>query len=54
MGCWARALLTTIALLVAAASAAQDLQRGFRYYQDIAAGRKRIEQLSPAEVREVL
>src|ERR1051325_2943270 len=34
--------------------AAQDMQRGLRNYQDILAGRKKLEQLSPAERQEVL
>ena len=34
--------------------AAQDMQRGLRNYQDVMAGRKKLEQLSPAERQEVL
>ena len=33
---------------------AQDLQRGFRNYQEIIAGRKKLDQLSPQEQQEVL
>jgi Sec-independent protein translocase protein TatA len=33
---------------------AQDMQRGIKNYQDIMAGRKKLEQLSPQERQEVL
>jgi hypothetical protein len=33
---------------------AQDLQRGLRNYQEILAGRKKLDQLSPQEQQEVL
>jgi hypothetical protein len=33
---------------------AQDLQRGFRNYREILAGRKKLDQLSPQEQQEVL
>ena len=32
----------------------QDLQRGLRNYQDVVAGRKKLDQLSPQEQQEVL
>ena len=53
----ARALLhlITVALLISfAASASADLQRGIRNYQEIMAGRKKVEQLSREELQEVL
>jgi hypothetical protein len=48
-------LLTAAACLFAASRVSgQDLQRGLRNYQDVLAGRKKLEQLSPAERDEVL
>ncbi len=41
------------ALLVPTFAVSQDLQRGFRNYQDILNGRKKLEQLSPQEKQEV-
>lgn len=46
--------LLMLAMLFAMAFVhAQDLQRGFRNYQDVLAGRKKLEQLSPQEKQEV-
>ncbi len=48
-------LLLCFAISAAISSAAYgDIQRGIRNYQEIKAGRKKVEQLSPTELREVL
>ena len=48
-------IILLLTLLVAGRAAdSQDLQRGFKNYQDIIAGRKKLEQLSPQEQQEVL
>jgi predicted O-linked N-acetylglucosamine transferase (SPINDLY family) len=47
-------LLLMTGICVALAVSAQDLQRGFKNYQDILGGRKKIEQLSSQERSEVL
>lgn len=47
--------LVALALIVfSVATCAQDFQRGLRNYQDIMAGRKKLEQLSPQERNEVI
>ena len=48
-----KTLLLVLALAVPGAAFA-DLQRGLRNYQEIISGRKKVEQLSPEEIREVL
>lgn len=47
-------LLLMMGIFVALAVSAQDLQRGFKNYQDVLGGRKTIEQLSSQERSEVL
>jgi hypothetical protein len=49
-----RVLLPILLLTVMVRSVAQDLQRGLRNYQEIMAGRKKLDQLSPLEQQEVL
>ena len=41
-------------LVIAPQAFSQDLQRGLRNYRDIVSGKKKLEQLSPQERREVL
>lgn len=50
-------LLSTFCLsinFVATPASAQDLQRGYRNYQEIMSGKKKLEQLTPQEKQEVL
>ena len=49
-----RIVLPLLLLSLAKQAVAQDLQRGFRNYQEIMAGRKKLDQLSPQEQQEVL
>lgn len=52
-----RSLIKTFLFVLALAVpgiASADLQRGLRNYQEIMSGRKKVEQLSPEEAREVL
>jgi hypothetical protein len=49
-----RILLPLLLFAVAPQATAQDLQRGLRNYQEIMAGRKKLDQLSPQEQQEVL
>ncbi len=50
----ARLLLPFLLLIRAFPVTAQDLQRGLRNYQEIMAGRKKLDQLTPQEQQEVL
>ena len=50
----ARLLLPLILLCQTLLASAQDLQRGLRNYQEIMAGRKKLDQLTPQEQQEVL
>lgn len=50
----AKGIVAFVLVLVVGAVGAQDLQRGLRNYQDIMAGRKKLEQLSPQERNEVV
>ena len=54
MQCRVRVLLPLLLVAVAQQATAQDLQRGLRNYQEIMAGRKKLDQLSPQEQQEVL
>ena len=47
-------LVASVLLSLGPDAKAQDLQRGVRNYQEVMAGRKKIEQLSAEEQREVL
>lgn len=48
-----KALALALALVIPFVTMA-DVARGFRNYQEILAGRKKVDQLSPEELREVL
>lgn len=48
-----RLLVPILLPLLMSSASAQDLQRGFRNYQNIVGGRKKLEQLSAAEQQEV-
>lgn len=48
------AVAVVVMLLGCAAADAQDLQRGYRNYQEVLRGTKKLEQLSPEERSEVL
>lgn len=50
----AKGIVAFVLLVAVGAASAQDMQRGLRNYQDIMAGRKKLEQLSPQEQREVI
>lgn len=52
--CNALRFVLILTALVINSVALADLQRGIRNYQDIMAGRKKVEQLSPVEAQEVL
>lgn len=47
-------LMAVALLMLFSASASADLQRGIRNYQEIMAGRKKVEQLNREELQEVL
>jgi hypothetical protein len=49
-----RLLLPLLLVALTGSALSQDLQRGLRNYQEIIAGRKKIEQLTPQEQQEVL
>jgi uncharacterized protein YgiB involved in biofilm formation len=50
----ARFILLVALLGIASRAPGQDLQRGLRNYQEIMAGRKKLDQLTPQEQQEVL
>jgi len=50
----AKGIAAFVLMLVVGAACAQDFQRGLRNYQDVMAGRKKLEQLSPQERSEVI